>query len=218
MITNIEKTIGKAVDDLYNLDIRLSNAYTGVASSEHDQALVIIRKALKNGLDALSADNWIGVVVHLPVEKELTLEEKKEVAVEEWRQAVKVAREAGKVVIGAQWAIDAALMAEAREVAKGEIVELQCDKVLSKKVAPYERAHADLVAECDREALAAVALAERKLADDCETTPDYWDCDCQRDFIHPRSKFRCAYCNAYRKNQPDSRVTEVGAMLAKRVV
>ena len=40
-------------------------------------------------------------------------------------------------------------------------------------------------------------------------TDEYWDCECKRDFIHPRSDDFCMVCKAERADQPDSHVTEV---------
>jgi rubrerythrin len=45
------------------------------------------------------------------------------------------------------------------------------------------------------------------------TTPDFWDCECEEDFIHPSSDEACPVCGAHRDEQPDSRVNEVSAML-----
>ena len=70
----ISMVIGKATGELYNLDVRLSNSYTGVASSEHDQALVAIRKPLRIALDALSSPGWIGELKRLiPTDKGLAV-------------------------------------------------------------------------------------------------------------------------------------------------
>ena len=54
-----------------------------------------------------------------------------------------------------------------------------------------------------------------------ETNPDYWDCECENDYIRPKqslgadqSKFECHICGASEDTQPDSRVNEVTAALA----
>lgn len=46
-----------------------------------------------------------------------------------------------------------------------------------------------------------------------ETDPKYWDCECERDYIKPKSQKTCPQCRREREEQPDSRVDEVAAML-----
>lgn len=41
------------------------------------------------------------------------------------------------------------------------------------------------------------------------TTNEYWDCECKRDYIHPKSKWFCDVCHVRRADSPDSRVSEV---------
>lgn len=41
------------------------------------------------------------------------------------------------------------------------------------------------------------------------TTPLFWDCDCERDYIHPAAQNECPVCGAIREEQPDSHVNEV---------
>ena len=41
------------------------------------------------------------------------------------------------------------------------------------------------------------------------TTEKYWDCNCLKDFIHPKSQKMCYECGAVAEEQPDSRVSEV---------
>lgn len=41
------------------------------------------------------------------------------------------------------------------------------------------------------------------------TTVNYWDCECNKNFIHPKSKKMCYECGAHAEEQPDSRVSEV---------
>lgn len=41
------------------------------------------------------------------------------------------------------------------------------------------------------------------------TTEKYWDCECLKDFIHPKSQDRCDGCGVTAEEQPDSRVNEV---------
>jgi hypothetical protein len=42
-----------------------------------------------------------------------------------------------------------------------------------------------------------------------ELTDEYWDCECERNFIHPQSEGFCVNCQVERADQPDSRITEV---------
>ncbi len=51
-------------------------------------------------------------------------------------------------------------------------------------------------------------------------SPDYWDCECEKHFIHPRSDERCPICGADQEDMPDSRVNEIGlpkTMYSQRV-
>ena len=41
------------------------------------------------------------------------------------------------------------------------------------------------------------------------TTPEYWDCNCKNDYIHPKSQKFCSLCNTHQDDAPDSRVYEV---------
>jgi len=41
------------------------------------------------------------------------------------------------------------------------------------------------------------------------TTEKYWDCECRRNYIHPKSEWQCERCGAQRDKQPDSRINEV---------
>jgi len=41
------------------------------------------------------------------------------------------------------------------------------------------------------------------------TTNEYWDCECSRDYIHPKSEYFCDNCKVRRTDSPDSRVSEV---------
>jgi len=45
--------------------------------------------------------------------------------------------------------------------------------------------------------------------DDIELTDEYWDCECEKNFIHLRSQESCPVCKAEQEDQPDSRVSEV---------
>ena len=42
-----------------------------------------------------------------------------------------------------------------------------------------------------------------------ETTPLYWDCECEHGFIHSHKQVKCDICGARRDEQPDSRINEV---------
>lgn len=46
-----------------------------------------------------------------------------------------------------------------------------------------------------------------------ETTEKYWDCDCENNYIHPKSKERCSICGADRENSPDSMACEVDSYI-----
>jgi hypothetical protein len=41
------------------------------------------------------------------------------------------------------------------------------------------------------------------------TTPLFWDCECEEDFIHPASESGCPRCGSQRERAPDARVDEV---------
>ena len=57
------------------------------------------------------------------------------------------------------------------------------------------------------------ALRQEVLGNDvegCQTTPLFWDCECEKDYITPYSEFgTCARCGANDSRQPDSRIAEV---------
>lgn len=42
-----------------------------------------------------------------------------------------------------------------------------------------------------------------------ETTPEYWDCECISNYIHPKSQPKCDWCGCEQDEMPDSRVDEV---------
>jgi hypothetical protein len=44
---------------------------------------------------------------------------------------------------------------------------------------------------------------------DCETTPLFWDCECEKDYIHTQSEPTCERCGSKKEEQPDSRINEV---------
>lgn len=37
----------------------------------------------------------------------------------------------------------------------------------------------------------------------------FWDCECEENYIHPKSEEECKVCGAYSEGQPDSRMNEV---------
>jgi len=45
--------------------------------------------------------------------------------------------------------------------------------------------------------------------DSCDTHPDYWDCECEKCYIHHKNVDKCTSCGAQAKDQPDSRLEEV---------
>ena len=47
------------------------------------------------------------------------------------------------------------------------------------------------------------------------TVPGYWDCECTKNFIHPKTDKRCLRCDAEHEDCPDSRLEEVVCMLAQ---
>ena len=46
---------------------------------------------------------------------------------------------------------------------------------------------------------------------DIVLTSEYWDCECEKNYIHTRSEKKCYTCGAVRSDQPLSRVNEVVA-------
>lgn len=42
-----------------------------------------------------------------------------------------------------------------------------------------------------------------------QTTPDYWDCDCAAEYIHPVASPQCGVCGALREEQPEARLDEL---------
>lgn len=41
------------------------------------------------------------------------------------------------------------------------------------------------------------------------TTEQFWDCECEVNYIHPKSVLVCPRCKAQRDERPDSRMNEV---------
>ena len=42
-----------------------------------------------------------------------------------------------------------------------------------------------------------------------ETTDEFWDCNCDHYYIHPKTDERCIFCGSWRADCPDSRVSEI---------
>jgi hypothetical protein len=41
------------------------------------------------------------------------------------------------------------------------------------------------------------------------TTPLFWDCNCEEEYIHPATDEACPACNTRREDAPDARVEEI---------
>jgi len=48
-----------------------------------------------------------------------------------------------------------------------------------------------------------------KFRQDDVTTENYWDCECEQDYIHAKNEQLCSRCYAIPDDQPDSRIDEV---------
>lgn len=48
---------------------------------------------------------------------------------------------------------------------------------------------------------------------DIKTTLNYWDCECEQNYIHNKEQSFCVICNAFLEEQPDSRLNEVNEWL-----
>lgn len=44
---------------------------------------------------------------------------------------------------------------------------------------------------------------------------DYWDCECENNFIHPISQQRCNVCGSEQEESPSSRENEVQLLLKR---
>jgi hypothetical protein len=42
-----------------------------------------------------------------------------------------------------------------------------------------------------------------------KTTLEYWDCECEQGYIHPKTESKCVVCEALQEHQPDSIIREV---------
>jgi len=52
-------------------------------------------------------------------------------------------------------------------------------------------------------------MGKDKIINDVRTTEKYWDCECEHNFIHPKTQSKCGICGALAEEQPDSRINEV---------
>lgn len=50
------------------------------------------------------------------------------------------------------------------------------------------------------------------------TNPNYWDCNCDAAYIHPKTVEKCVTCGAQRDEQPDSHENEITKHLAVKGV
>ena len=41
------------------------------------------------------------------------------------------------------------------------------------------------------------------------TTEEYWDCECEKNYIHPKSDATCLKCGCAHEDRPDSHTIEV---------
>ena len=48
-----------------------------------------------------------------------------------------------------------------------------------------------------------------EINNDGETTPEYWDCECEKDYVHSKTDPICDVCGTLSDNQPDSRLYEI---------
>jgi hypothetical protein len=46
--------------------------------------------------------------------------------------------------------------------------------------------------------------------------PEFWDCNCTKNYIHKKPKNYCSKCGAIQEDCPDSRATEVEIMYNPR--
>lgn len=44
---------------------------------------------------------------------------------------------------------------------------------------------------------------------------NYWDCECEENFIHPRTQRKCTACEEHEEDMPDSRENEIKYLLNK---
>lgn len=42
---------------------------------------------------------------------------------------------------------------------------------------------------------------------------DYWDCECEKNYVHKKETESCSICGSFMNEQPDSRLNEVVPLL-----
>jgi hypothetical protein len=42
-----------------------------------------------------------------------------------------------------------------------------------------------------------------------QINPNFWDCECEKNYIHPKTQKECAICGAKSEDMPDSRQNEI---------
>lgn len=47
------------------------------------------------------------------------------------------------------------------------------------------------------------------MSDKITLTIQYWDCECESNYIRPRSEIKCEICGAMQEDQPPARLDEV---------
>jgi|TARA_R110000765_G_scaffold392156_1_gene485279 hypothetical protein len=52
-------------------------------------------------------------------------------------------------------------------------------------------------------------LDVREIKNDGETTPEFWDCECEKDYVHSKTEPICDVCGTLSTDQPDSRLYEI---------
>ncbi|OFX27905.1 MAG: hypothetical protein A2X08_05880 [Bacteroidetes bacterium GWA2_32_17] len=45
---------------------------------------------------------------------------------------------------------------------------------------------------------------------------EYWDCECEKNFIHRINEKKCLDCNVRQENQPNSRESEIEMLIRVR--
>jgi hypothetical protein len=50
------------------------------------------------------------------------------------------------------------------------------------------------------------------------TTPFFWDCECEDNYIHPKTETTCSICGVRHDEQPDARLQEVLRMLIVKAI
>lgn len=53
------------------------------------------------------------------------------------------------------------------------------------------------------------AISVNPLGDGIVLTPDFWDCECESNFIHHKNELRCYICGFEADDCPDARLDEV---------